>query len=406
MNVKGAARPLHTRDQVTDVQDTLQCDMSPIVKEWRANPPAEIPLDPSEPKRFAKPALSEETMALGGASSASSVDVGSETPKDVSKVKQVIPDEVAVVEASPDNMSAEPPVACDKGDAPTGDEDLFHANADPVTRKQQFAERDALKKEMKKNTEPDPEEGAAPAKRPGKKAAQAIKKAEAKAKAKAKQDAKKAAEKAKKQAAKEKAKAKKEAKKAAEKAKKAKAKMAKAKTKTTKNGQKKRKELEEVDLNADVSAAVPENPPAPCPVPGEDVVMADASGSSACAAAVPACSAGSPASNAADDGLGDAVEDDRKTFARRFRPSRSDPASRFDAIKKIFKKHLAGRLNKESTMEARCCLFSPVCFSAAFHNSLIPPHCMKYLPFSLLRGGFLEPLHEASQGGFRPCEQL
>ena len=96
MNVKGAARPFHTRDQVTDVQDTLQCDMSPIAKEWQANPPA-VPLDPSSPKRFARPALSEETMALGGAPSASSVGAGSETPKDVDEVKQVIPDEVAVV---------------------------------------------------------------------------------------------------------------------------------------------------------------------------------------------------------------------------------------------------------------------------------------------------------------------
>ena len=198
MNVKGAARPFHTRDQVTDVQDTLQCDMSPIAKEWQANPPA-VPLDPSSPKRFARPALSEETMALGGAPSASSVGAGSETPKDVDEVKQVIPDEVAVVGGSSDQLSKEPLVACDKGEIQTGDdgdEDLFHATAEPVTRKQQFAERDALKKEMKKTEEPHPEEGV-PDKKTAKKNAQASKKAQAKAKAKA--EAKKAAEKAKKE---------------------------------------------------------------------------------------------------------------------------------------------------------------------------------------------------------------
>ena len=186
MNVKGAARPFHTRDQVTDVQDTLQCDMSPIAKEWQANPPA-VPLDPSSPKRFARPALSEETMALGGAPSASSVGAGSETPKDVDEVKQVIPDEVAVVGGSSDQLSEEPLVACDKGEIQTGDdgdEDLFHATAEPVTRKQQFAERDALKKEMKKTEEPHPEEGV-PDKKTAKKNAQASKKAQAKAKAKA-----------------------------------------------------------------------------------------------------------------------------------------------------------------------------------------------------------------------------
>jgi len=192
VNVKGAARPFHTRDQVTDVQDTLQCDMSPIAKEWQANPPA-VPLDPSSPKRFARPALSEETMALGGAPSASSVGAGSETPKDVDEVKQVIPDEVAVVGGSSDQLSKEPLVACDKGEIQTGDdgdEDLFHATAEPVTRKQQFAERDALKKEMKKTEGPHPEEGV-PDKKTAKKNAQASKKAQAKAKAKAKAEAKK-----------------------------------------------------------------------------------------------------------------------------------------------------------------------------------------------------------------------
>ena len=277
MNVKGAARPFHTRDQVTDVQDTLQCDMSPIAKEWQANPPA-VPLDPSSLKRFARPALSEETMALGGAPSASSVGAGSETPKDVDEVKQVIPDEVAVVGGSSDQLSKEPLVACDKGEIQTGDdgdEDLFHATAEPVTRKQQFAERDALKKEMKKTEGPHPEEGV-PDKKTAKKNAQASKKAQAKAKAKA--EAKKAAEKAKKDAEKAKKKAKKEAEKAkkeAEKAKK-KAKKAEGKTRATKNGQKKRKQLEESQPSAENHenvSAVPENPPAPSPVPAEDVVI-------------------------------------------------------------------------------------------------------------------------------------
>ena len=414
MNVKGAARPFHTRDQVTDVQDTLQCDMSPIAKEWQANPPA-VPLDPSSPKRFARPALSEETMALGGAPSASSVGAGSETPKDVDEVKQVIPDEVAVVGGSSDQLSEEPLVACDKGEIQTGDdgdEDLFHATAEPVTRKQQFAERDALKKEMKKTEEPHPEEGV-PDKKTAKKNAQASKKAQAKAKAKAKAEAKKAAEKAKKEPEKAKKKAKKEAEKAkieAEKAKK-KAKKAEGNTRATKNGQKKRKQLEESQPSAENHenvSAVPENPPAPSPVPAEDVVMADGSGSSAPALKVPAGSGSSAASNAADDGLDDAKEDERKTFARRFRPSRSDPASRFDSLKNTFKKHLAGRFNKESTMEAQCCFFSPVYFSAAFNNSTIPPHYMSYwyMPYSLLRGGVLELLHEAAQECFQPCVQL
>ena len=153
---------------------------------------------------------------------------------------------------------------------------------------------------------------------------------------------------------------------------------------------------------------MPENPPAPSPVPAEDVVMADGSGSSAPALKVPAGSGSSAASNAADDGLDDAKEDERKTFARRFRPSRSDPASRFDSLKNTFKKHLAGRFNKESTMEAQCCFFSPVYFSAAFNNSPIPPHYMScwYMPYSLLRGGVLELLHEAAQECFQPCVQL
>jgi flagellar biosynthesis GTPase FlhF len=386
--------------------------MSPIAKEWQANPPA-VPLDPSSPKRFARPALSEETMAVGGAPSASSVGAGSETPKDVDEVKQVIPDEVAVVGGSSDQLSKEPLVACDKGEIQTGDdgdEDLFHATAEPVTRKQQFAERDALKKEMKKTEEPHPEEGV-PDKKTAKKNAQASKKAQAKAKAKA--EAKKAAEKAKKEAEKAKKKAKKEAEKAkkeAEKAKK-KAKKAEGKTRATKNGQKKRKQLEESQPSAENHenvSAVPENPPAPSPVPAEDVVMADGSGSSAPALKVPAGSGSSAASNAADDGLDDAKEDERKTFARRFRPSRSDPASRFDSLKNTFKKHLAGRFNKESTMEAQCCFFSPVYFSAAFNNSPIPPHYMSYwyMPYSLLRGGVLELLHEAAQECFQPCVQL
>ena len=367
VNVKAAARPLHTRDQVTDVQDTLQCDMSPIAKEWQANPPAEIPLDQSEPKRFARPALSDETVALGGAPSASSVGVASETPKHADEVEQMITDKVMVVEGSSDKLPEEPLVACDKGEAHTGDEDLFHAKAEPVTRKEQFAERDALRREKKNQAEPDPEEGE-PTKGETKKAAQARKKAEAKAKAKAKKDAKKEAEKIKKQAAQAKAKAKKEAKKAAEKAKKAKAKAKTAKVKTagTKGCQKKRKQDEEVkpsgDDHEDGPAAGPGNQPAPCPVAAEDVVMADASGPSAPAAAEPDRSAGSGASNAADDGHDASMEGDKKTFARRFRPSRSDPADRFDSIKKNFKQHLAGRFMKESAMEAQCCFLLPYFF--------------------------------------------
>ena len=42
----------------------------------------------------------------------------------------------------------------------------------------------------------------------------------------------------------------------------------------------------------------------------------------------------------------------RKSFARRYRPERSDPAARFDAIKDNFNLHLKHLLNKVSTMEA------------------------------------------------------
>jgi len=58
---------MQTREVVTDVQETLQLDMSPIAKEWKENPPLEIPIDSSTPKRFAGRLPS--TRVLGDADS-------------------------------------------------------------------------------------------------------------------------------------------------------------------------------------------------------------------------------------------------------------------------------------------------------------------------------------------------
>lgn len=71
---------MHARHDVTvatDVQDTLAVPMSPIAKEFKENPPVEVPVDPKTPVRFAdlpKQADSEET--LHGVPSAFFQDVG------------------------------------------------------------------------------------------------------------------------------------------------------------------------------------------------------------------------------------------------------------------------------------------------------------------------------------------
>lgn len=156
----------------------------------------------------------------------------------------------------------------------------------------------------------------------------------------------------KKAAAKAKAKAKKEAEKAKEIEKKAKAKAkaqdilakAKARAKSLESGNGGGRKRKASNARKDGNGDEPMEPAVPHGLDQPEAERPAAAASSP--AAGPEAEASSTAAVA-----GDAL-DAKKSFARRFRPSTADAASRFDAIRMIFNKHLNGRMKKASTMEA------------------------------------------------------
>jgi hypothetical protein len=176
---------MQTREVVTDVQETLQLDMSPIAKEWKENPPLEIPIDSSTPKRFAGRLPS--TRVLGDADS----EPG---PSQPSGSKAAVVDDTATVgedQGADVCPEGDEPLVC--GDGP-GDkspvpDDLFHSTA-VVTRKSQYQERDDLENEKKRkigtSEANDPEEGRPETKMEKLAAAKELKKQQKLAKAAAK----------------------------------------------------------------------------------------------------------------------------------------------------------------------------------------------------------------------------
>ena len=337
----------------TDQQDTCPADLSPVVKEWQDQPPTEIAPDTAEPVRFAdmvKRPL-EPTVVLGDSASS----------------EALIPEHLEQLAGQSENVETENKIGetvNEKGDeavvekgqetAPEngGVTDLFH-NQDLVTRADQYEQRDALQNEKKKKgNEKDPEESIQKGNVKNDKKAAAREKQKAKAKAKIEKNKEKAqkkkeAAKQKKEAAKEKkaaAKAKAKAKAAAKKlAKAGKTKAAKPLTTSKSKANKKPKTVEAeaegeespspVAVPEPMAVDVPEPVDVPQPVPEPDNGAAD---NASVEAAV----------GEAEEGSG------KKTFARRNRPKNTVPAARFDAIRDIWNKHLEGRLNNSSAMEA------------------------------------------------------
>ena len=343
---------MQTREVVTDVQETLQLDMSPIAKEWKENPPLEIPIDSSTPKRFAGRLPS--TRVLGDADS----EPG---PSQPSGSKAAVVDDTATVgedQGADVCPEGDEPLVC--GDGP-GDkspvpDDLFHSTA-VVTRKSQYQERDDLENEKKRkigtSEANDPEEGRPETKMEKLAAAKELKKQQKLAKA----AAKKATAKAKKELAQKKkadAKAKAMAKKKekdeklkaekAEKAAKAKNSKSKAEPKGKTEGGKaaKKKKVENQVEKENIPhaedngepVAMPEVEPVPPVVAGPPE---------------PASANADARSDAADHGENTAR---KKTFARRYRPARGDAVARFDSIKETFNSNFTGRFWSASMMEA------------------------------------------------------
>ena len=360
----------------TDAQETQAMDMSPVAKTWMENPPAEIPVDQSTPKRFGRvPTQVEASGASAPEPSVPEPSVAEPSVPEPSVAEPSVPEpspteppleksgsvEVVDVEGGMDNTAKD----VGEGDQKTGDEDLFHAN-EVVTRKDQFDERNALNAEAKKRSKEteggeglDDEEGdeePKPKTRSKGGKTKAEKQKAAREKAKAKKAAKAEKEKQKKKAAAEKKKAAKEAKaakiKAAKEAKVTKAK-AKAVAKKGKNaGSKRRKNQETKDEESEPLPESHEEVPAPAAPampeqdPAHDRPAVEAPADDPEVASNQAVHGGD-----GDDGAGGEAGG-RKSFARRYRPERSDPAARFDAIKDNFNLHLKHLLNKVSTMEA------------------------------------------------------
>ena len=127
-------------------------DMSPVAKTWMENPPAEIPVDQSTPKRFGR--VPTQVEASGASAPEPSVPEPSVAEPSVPEPSPTEPPleksgsvEVVDVEGGMDNTAKD----VGEGDQKTGDEDLFHAN-EVVTRKDQFDERNALNAEAKKRS--------------------------------------------------------------------------------------------------------------------------------------------------------------------------------------------------------------------------------------------------------------
>eukprot|EP00435_Cladocopium_sp_Y103_P070850 s275_g36.t1 len=354
--VKSSARPLQAPRVATDAQETQPIEMSAVAKTWMENPPAEIPVDPSTPKRFGRVPTQVEA-SLGSVPEPSvaepSVPEPSRPKPPLEKSGSV---EVVDVEGGTDNTAKD----VGEGDQKTGDEDLFHAT-EVVTRKDQFDERDALNAEAKKRSKKadgeDSEDGEGDDEKPKPKARSKRAKATqarekqraAREKAKAKKAAKALKDKEKKKAAAEKKKAAK-----AEKAAKAKAKAQAKKEKAA--GSKRRKNKEPKDEESEPLAE--SHGEVPVPAMPEQTRADDQRAVEAPAMPSEVSGDQEVASNQAvhggdgDDGAGGEAGE-RKSFARRYRPGRSDPAARFDAIKDMFNQHLKHLLNKVSSMEAQ-----------------------------------------------------
>ena len=346
--MKNCARPLQTSDLKVDFQETLPCDMSPVMKEWKDNPPVEAPIEDEKPRYFSKKVLGSDTKILGDAASSSSTDGVKAVPEQIGEIEVVeglnppVEDgDAKIDEATRDNGSK-----IRDEQQTTGDEDMFFAQG-MVTRRAQYEHRDALEAEKANKGNVENEEEGKPQNKKEKERAIKTKKkhakakatAKAKAKAKAKKEAARAKKELAKQKAKEKAAEKKEAKRKAaleksEEKDKPKAKpkakaSAKVSAKRTRKAKGKSESDEPKDTPADAAPEVEEHSEE-VPAGHADAPMRDA--------------ANDAASAMADAGV-DVVE--KKSFARRFRPSKHDPALRFDAIRVVFKKELEHRLRSQ-----------------------------------------------------------
>ena len=310
-DVQRCPRPLHTRDGVSDAQETCPMDMSPVAKAWQQNPPPEVPLDSQPPKRFARPISSVEIFADP---SASSPGIGKEE-KGSEKGEDGCP--------SQDPPKSTPP--------PAPATDLFHAN-EMVTRQEQFAEKEALEKESRKKKATageDPEEGpmSKAQKKAQKRKEDAAKKKEEKERVKAQKAAEKAAKKA---TAKAKAKLQKTNPKA-----KAEPKKKPAAKKPSKSGAKRK--AKEHNNDDEDRAEVSPTPAEPCQeVATECPEVPGSEGASSTAAAA-----------------GDRGEVGRKSWAGRYRPANHAKGCRWDAIKDVFTQQLSSRWTQLSSMEAQ-----------------------------------------------------
>eukprot|EP00435_Cladocopium_sp_Y103_P065456 s16_g27.t1 len=236
------------------------------------------------------------------------------------------------------------------------DTDLFHAQ-EFVSRQEQYKERDILVAEQKQKR---PEEVEAEEGVPTAPTEKTEKKRQAKAKAKAKATEQKKQNKALKAAAQatEKAKKKLEKELIKEKAKTEKAKAKESKKKEAKKKEYKKKESKKrqgpkrkAETNGDMEGENPAPEVTPPEVSQPEVVEADAQMAGVLEAADHAGDGGSPSNASEVAVVGEGDQQGKKTFARRNRPARSEPAARFDVIKNIFQRHLASQLTRLSTME-------------------------------------------------------
>ena len=401
--VQSCARPMRERTVpatgLMDAIDTLPLDMSPVAKEYKENPPVEFPPDPLPPKKFAKFARKDScaTLTLGATSSKETPnETGNREPSEPTKT--IPPCEPMAEVGEPAERTqevGEPAERTQDPEDPSGSvdvggdsvdcvsDDLFHDNT-KITRVEQMAERDRLKNESKakiNGTEDDEEvkprtksEKATAAQEKKlfeKKKKQLAKTAQKKAVAEAKREAREA-KKATKAAEKEKDKALKAAAKAKAKA------APKSKSKAKKACRESETHGEEVAVldppQAETGASAEsrdsqpgEEKPVKKRAPRKNPDSAEQKEKKSKRAKTPAKSSehdgptSSPPADppvpspAAEEGHAEKLEDvatDKKTFARRNRPSRPAPAARFDAIRDIFDKDIRDKVKTPSTVEA------------------------------------------------------
>lgn len=364
--VQSAARPLPERNlpavpavQV-DIADTQPVDMSPVAKQWQEYEPVNegVPHESQgEPTRLSRRLASSNLC--GSTSSPKEfvpevpdtyLDSEPDTAMDLSDTpcvdKSVVP--VGGGDENPSRKEDELETLQYTEDGQTSAEkmddlepDLFHTNVQ-VRRVDQFAERDQMIAD-RKNKEPDEDEDSdGPVKPKRKLTAAAKKKAAAKAKAKAKRDTKASLEKAKAKllaATKEKEKAEKAAAQAEAKA------LAKASDKRKKRqgsagesgklNRKRGKAVEEKEHEEQATGS--DAMPAGVVPAAEDEEVPD----------MP------DVDKASNQAVAPESEDlEKKTFARRNRPSRSEPAKKIDAIRDTFNHDVKSRVRCFAKVEA------------------------------------------------------